>query len=38
MIILNFLKVICGSIMTVCFVAIVMMAMIISSEEGNKHE
>lgn len=38
MIILNFLKVICGSIMTVCFVGIVMMAMILSSEEGNKHE
>ena len=38
MIILNFLKVICGSIMTVCFGGIVMMSMILSSEEGNKHE
>ena len=38
MIILNFLKVICGSIMTVRFVGIVMMSMILSSEEGNKHE
>lgn len=38
MIILNFLKVICGSIMTVCFVGIVMMSMVLSNEEGNKHE
>ena len=38
MIILNFLKVICGSIMTVCFVGIVMMAMILSNEKGNNHE